>query len=131
MKKNQGFTILELLITVAIISVLVMMAYPSYTNSLVKGNRGAAKAYLLEVAQKQQQFLFDNRAYGTQAEIVALSPTPPEVSNFYTVTITAPAGTPPTFTARATPRAGTRQKDDGWLEINQAGAKTSQIANKW
>jgi len=87
-QKSKGFTLIELMIGVAIVGVLVAIAYPSYTNSLVKGTRGAAKAYLMEVAQKQQAFLLDNRAYGTQTEIDAQVPLPKEVGNFYTVTIT-------------------------------------------
>jgi type IV pilus assembly protein PilE len=128
-KKNRGFTILELLIVVLIIGILAGIAYPSYTNSLIKGSRGAAKAYLMEVAQKQQQFLLDNRAYGSEAEIKALLAEPKEFTNFYTLTITTPAGNPPTFTATATPKAGTRQAGDGALSINEAGLRTP--AGKW
>ncbi|MGQ0586558.1 MAG: type IV pilin protein [Gammaproteobacteria bacterium] len=131
MQKARGFTLIELMIAVAIIGVLVAIAYPSYTNSLVKGSRGAAKAYLMEIAQKQQQFLFDNRAYGTKAEIDALVSVPKEVSNFYTVTIAPVAGPPPSFSAQVTPIGGKRQEDDGWLEIDQAGTKTSQHPDKW
>lgn len=131
MNNNKGFTLLELLIVVTIIAILAGIAYPSYTNSLVKGSRAAAKAYLLEVAQKQQQFLLDNRAYGTDAEIKALLAEPKEFTNFYTLSIDAPAGNPPTFTATATPNAGTRQGSDGWLEIDNTGKRTSQYENKW
>ena len=129
MKKNRGFSLLELLIVITIIGILAGIAYPSYMNSLVKGSRGAAKAYLMEVAQKQQQFLLDNRAYGTEAEIKALVPEPKEFSNFYTLTIATPAGNPPTFTATATPKAGTRQAGDGALSIDQAGDR--QPPDKW
>jgi type IV pilus assembly protein PilE len=131
MKNNKGFSLLELLIVVSIIGILAGIAYPSYTNSLVKGSRGAAKAYLLEVAQKQQQFLLDNRAYGSETEIKALLAEPKEFTNFYTLTITNPAGNPPTFTAKATPKAGTRQAGDGWLQIDNTGSRTSQYENKW
>jgi type IV pilus assembly protein PilE len=131
-KNNRGFTILELLIVVLIIGVLASIAYPSYTSSLVKGSRGSAKAFLLEIAQKQQQFLLDNRSYATKAELEAAGVVASrEVTSFYTWTVTPVAGPPPSFTARVTPIASTRQKDDGWLEINNAGAKTSEKANKW
>jgi len=135
MKNTRGFTLIELMIAVAIVGVLVAIAYPSYQNSLIKGTRGAAKAYLMEVAQKQQQYLLDNRTYfeaDTPAEFDALGISiPKEVSQYYTVVAAAPGGNPPTFTVTATPAPSGRMKDDGTLTINQAGAKTSSKPNKW
>ncbi len=132
MKHIKGFTLIELMIVTAVIGILVAIAYPSYQNSLIKGSRASAKSYLLEVAQKQQGFLMDNRAYGTKAELEGAGLTAPkDFTNFYTLTVTPADGPPPSFTARATPKAGTRQDEDGWLEINETGNKTSEIAGKW
>src|SRR5688572_5380052 len=125
MKNAKGFTLLEMMITVTIVGILAAVAYPSYSNYLIKGSRAAAKSYLLEVSQKQQQFLLDNRAYGTDAEIKALLAEPKEFTSFYTLAITLDAGPPPGFQAKATPKATTRQKGDGWLQIDHTGAKTS------
>jgi type IV pilus assembly protein PilE len=131
-RKTRGFTLLELMITVAIIGVLVAIAYPSYTDYLVKGNRANAKSFLLDVAQKQQQFLLDNRAYASQAELLAAGlAVPRETTAFYTWSVTLVAGPPPGFQVRATPIAGTRQESDGWLEVDNTGAKTSEVAGKW
>jgi len=128
-KNATGFTLIELMIAVAIVGVLAAIAYPSYQNSLIKGNRANAKSYLLEVAQKQQQFLLDNRAYGSKADLKLIEP--PEFTKFYTLTVAPVAGPPPSFTATATPKAGTRQAADGWLEINEAGTRNSQKPDKW
>jgi type IV pilus assembly protein PilE len=133
-KKNHGFTLIELMIAIAIVGVLVAIAYPSYTNSLIKGNRAAARAFALEVSQKQQQYLLDNRAYGTKAELEAAGVVaPPEVSNFYSWTTTPEvvAGPPPDFTVRVTPLPGKRQSKDGWQEINSTGSKTSEKHGTW
>lgn len=133
MKNTRGFTLIELMIAVAIVGVLVAIAYPSYQNSLIKGTRGAAKAYLMEVAQKQQQYLLDNRTYFAAANATELKdlgvPVPAEVSQYYTVVAAAPAGNPPTFTVTATPLASGRMKDDGPLSIDNAGTKSP--SNKW
>jgi type IV pilus assembly protein PilE len=131
-KNNRGFTMLELMIVVTIIAILAAIAYPNYQGSLVKGTRGAAKAFLLEVAQKQQQFLLDNRSYASKAELQAVKvDMPKEVSDYYTWTVTPLAGPPPTFTTTLTPIATKRMKDDGTLTIDQTGAKTSSKPNKW
>jgi type IV pilus assembly protein PilE len=133
-KQAKGFTLIELMIVTAVIGILVAIAYPSYQNSLMKGRRAAAKSFLLVVAQKQQQVLLDSRAYfeaDTAAEFNALGiPIPAELDRFYTVETDPVAGPPPGFTARATPKAGAQSKD-GWLEINETGAKTSQKTDKW
>src|SRR6185503_13561682 len=103
----------------------------SYQNSLIKGRRVAAKAFLMEVVQKEQQFLLDNRSYAdTTALTTAGVKVPPEVSRFYDWAATPDAGPPPTFTVRVTPKAGTRQDGDGWMEINEAGAKSAEFPGK-
>lgn len=133
MKNNRGFTLIELMIAVAIVGVLIAIAYPSYQNSLIKGSRGAAKAFLLEVAQKEQQYLLDSRTYfaaATDAQFADVGiAIPTEVKNFYTVTVSAPAGNPPTFTVSAAPKSGTRQAGDGTLTVDHTGHK--EPAGKW
>jgi type IV pilus assembly protein PilE len=131
-RKIRGFTLIELMIAVAIVGILVAIAYPSYTNSLIKGNRANAKAFLMSVATKQQQFLLDNRAYATKAELTAAGlAVPTEVTNFYTWDVTLVAGPPPGFEATVTPIAGKRQATDGWFEIDGTGAKTSEKHGTW
>lgn len=141
MKAPRGFSLIELMIAVAIIGILAAIAYPSYSKSVIKTYRGNAKAFLLEVAQREQQYLMDQRAYvagntTTTAAATALTaalgvPIPAEFSRYYTVTITTSAGPPPTFSATATPIAGKKQASDGSLTIDQAGTKTSQYPDKW
>lgn len=128
MKKTRGFTLIELMIAVAIVGVLTAIAYPSYQNYLVKGSRANAKAFLMDISTRQQQFLLDNRAYaGTIGELNVTEPK--EFSPYYTVAIAAAAGPPPSFTVTATPKAGTRQSKDGALTINNKGEKAP--ADKW
>ena len=125
-KGSRGFTLIELMITVAIVGILAAVVYPSYQNAMIKSRRAAAQAALSDIAQRQQQFLLDNRSYaGTTAALKVTLPS--DVSGFYDVTIAAPAVTPPTFTATATPKG--RQVSDGPLSINNAGVKTP--AGKW
>ena len=121
-EKQAGFTLIELMIVVVIVAILAAIAIPSYENQMKKGRRAAAQTFLLDIANRQQQFLLDARRYATT--IVELNITvPPEVTPFYNVTIDPPpAGPPPTFVIRATP-AGT-QAADGALTLNEQGVKT-------
>ena len=56
-RKARGFTLIELMITVAIIAILASVAYPSYTNHVRKAARRAAQAEMMEIANREQQFL--------------------------------------------------------------------------
>lgn len=128
MKTKKGFTLIELMITVAVIGILAAVAYPSYQSYLIKGRRASAQSHLMDIAQRQQQYLLDARSYAPDLTTLNLT-TPTDVSTYYTITITKPAATPPTFTATATPRAGTPQATDVTLSIDNTGQKTP--AGKW
>lgn len=126
MKKFAGFTLVELMITVAVVGILAVTAYPTYQNFLLKGNRAAAQSHLMDIAQRQQQYLMDARSYAGSVGTLNMT-TPTDVSNFYTIAIVTATGTPPTFTVTATPVAGSKQAADtcGAMSIDNNGAKTA------
>lgn len=130
MRKNRGFTLIEMVMVVAIIGILVAVAYPSYLNHIKKGRRADAQGYLTQVAQRQQQYLLDARTYalGGTALTDLTMPVPGTVSAFYDVTVTPAAATiPPSFTVTAVPKG--QQLDDGTLTIDQAGAKQRLVGS--
>jgi len=62
-RPTRGFTLIELMIAVAIIGILAAIAYPSYTNYVLRGKRSLAKAVLTEVASRQENFFVDRKSY--------------------------------------------------------------------
>ncbi|WP_269473228.1 type IV pilin protein [Kineobactrum salinum] len=119
---ERGFTLIELMIVVAIVAILVVVAYPSYLKYTVRANRAEAQAYLMELAQRQQQYFTDARAYAANEGLLNMEP-PDRVESNYAISFTLAAGPPPAFTVTATPRAGSPQVGDGVLTINNAGQK--------
>lgn len=127
-RRPRGFTLIELMIAMVVIAVLASIALPYYGKYLVNGNRSAAQAHMLELAQAEQQYLSDSRSYATTVALLNMT-TPARVASKYTITIEVVPGPPPRFTITATPIAGTDQAVDGPLTLDNAGTKTP--STKW
>ena len=132
--KTRGFTLIELMVAVAIIAILAAIAYPSYLDYLRKGRRASAQTFISEIANREQQYLLDARNYavsGDDTAIATLSLTvPADVTPYYTIRIdpAAPA-TPPSFSIVATPIGS--QVPVGTLTLDNLGNKTRNGQPGW
>lgn len=129
MKHSQrGFTLIELMITCAIVAVLAAVAYPSYVKHTQKSARRTAQAQMLDIANREQQFLLANRTYATKAQLESsgyVLPTP--LNGKYTYDVTVGSGTVPAFTVTFT--AAGYQAADGDLTYTNDGVKSP--SGKW
>lgn len=124
----RGFTLIELMITVAIVGILSAIAYPSYTQYMIRANRAAAQAEMMDIANRQQQFLFTDRGYASKTTLEASGYSlPSDVSSKYSYAIVIGTGTVPSYTLTFTPIGP--QASDGNLMLTSEGAKTP--ADKW
>lgn len=123
-RTHRGFTLLEMMIVAVIIAILLMIALPSYQGQIRRSHRASAQAHLMDIAARQQQYLYDSRAYATSLATLNMT-TPSDVAAYYTIQIALQAGPPPSFSITATP-TGTQTRDLGGvaLTIDNAGAKT-------
>jgi len=121
---TSGFTLIELMIVVAIVAILAAIAFPSYQRYLMRGARAAAESFMMDVASRQGQYLLDNRAYAASLTELGLTP-PSNVSASYTVVVASPGTNPPSFTVTGTPIGGQVNDSCGTLGLASDGTKSA------
>jgi len=124
MRRYSGFTLIELMIVVIVIAILAAIAFPSYKSHVMRGYRNAGKQFLADVAQRQEQYLLDQRQYAPTLAALSMS-VPAEVAARYQApAFTVPAGaTPPTYSISLAPTATGMMAGDGALIINSLGQR--------
>ena len=133
--RGRGFTLIELIIAVVIVGILAAIALPSYNNSILRANRAQAKQFLEDIANRQEQYLLDQRTYTATIGSGGLGMTAPqETSGRYTFAAAAGGndclGTSlPTPGYSITATAVGSQASDGNLCLDSVNHKTP--TDKW
>ncbi len=116
-----GFTLIELMIVVAIIAIIAAIGYPAYGNYVIRGKRSEGRSTLLDAAALLERYYSDNNQYAALATVGIASTSE---NGHYNITQESLANSNQTYTLRATPTF--TDGDCGYLEITQAGDKTSE-----
>jgi type IV pilus assembly protein PilE len=130
MRKQPGFTIIELMIVVVILAILAMIVYPSYQDYVIRSQLAEARTALSDMRVRMEQYFQDNRTYVGADTAPAPNPcTPPAgLSNRFAYACAINAGPPSTYTITATGNASVA----GFVfTINQVNGRTSTGPGAW
>jgi type IV pilus assembly protein PilE len=133
-RRNFGFTLIELMIAIAIIGILASIAIPSYSQYIIKTRRVDAQSELIQEAQAMERYFTANGRYTTTAGGTTCGVSTSlntNVDTYYTISRTCPS-TGTTFTLTATPVATKMQKNDGTLILDNTGSKSGSVnSGQW
>jgi type IV pilus assembly protein PilE len=134
---TKGFSLIELMIVVAIIAVLTAIAYPNYTRHVIKTRRAAATACLSQYANYMERYYTTNMAYNKAGTTDNVLPnldcrSAQQTGNYYSYEF---VGTPTasTYTLTAKPQGAQAPDSCGALTLDQTGARgpATSVANCW
>lgn len=130
MNRSQGFSLIELMIVVAIIGVLASIAIPNYNEYIQRSRITRAVAALSDMRVKLEQYFQDNRTYVDACAAGTVAPLPPAGDN-PDFTISCPTLTATAFVVQADGDGATASgKMSGFLyNVNQANAKSTTLSN--
>jgi len=125
--RQKGFTLIELLIAMVVMAILVSVAYPSFTQSVRRGNRSDAESTLTRTAGSLERFFATNGTYTTVLTDLGLNADGASEQGHYIITVT-PGATDigSSYVITATAAAGDIQAGDTdctVLALNSQGAR--------
>jgi type IV pilus assembly protein PilE len=130
MTKQQAFTLIELMVTVAIVGILAGIAYPSYQDSVMKSRRADAKGALLGFANAMERHFTETNSYlgagttnGNTGIPTVFSATSPVDGGTAYYNLTINAATAASYTLNAAPTGAQTNDRCGTLSLTQTGVR--------
>ncbi|TAK62524.1 type IV pilin protein [Methylobacter sp.] len=130
MNKQQAFTLIELMVTVAIVGIFASIAYPSYQDSVMKSRRADAKGALLGFANAMERHFTETNSYlgagttdGNTGSPTIFSVTSPVDGGTPYYNLTINAVTASSYTLNAAPTGAQSNDKCGTLSLTQTGAR--------
>ncbi|MCP5325057.1 MAG: prepilin-type N-terminal cleavage/methylation domain-containing protein [Oceanospirillaceae bacterium] len=134
MRKQMGFTLIELMITVTIIAILFSFAVPAYQKYTARGARTDGEGILLDLIRMQESYFVQNRTYTKSLKDLGYAAdTTQSQQGYYTISAAECAGQKLTecVLITATPNAGSPVAGDGNLTLNTLNQRTHNGAAGW
>lgn len=119
---HRGFTLIELMITVAIVAILAAIAFPSYTKYVQRGYRSEGIAQLNDAAARMERYYAQNNSYNVGSDLSKIGlPNAASSTGKYSLTVN---GNATSYTLSTAPQGSQQSDTCGTMTLNQAGART-------
>lgn len=118
---QRGFTLIELMVTVAIVAILAAVAYPQYTKYVQRGYRSEGIAQLNDAVARMERYYAQTNSYDVGTDLSKLGLTAGSATGKYSLTVSSGATT---YTFSSAPQGSQQSDTCGTLTINQAGNRT-------
>jgi type IV pilus assembly protein PilE len=138
-RRSSGFSLIELMVVVAIATLLAVIAIPSYNNQVRKSRRTEAKTAIMDLAAREERYFATQNVYSSDGVALQYGVAfPVATANYYSISVpnmtqpTANPAAPGTYTLWVVPAAGSSQLKDTSCQkfiVDQTGKQTSQDVN--